>query len=143
MLCLAGPALSGARWSVVAVTTATGGHAPVRLAGGCEPPIAATSNALSAAAAAGPDACTGLARTRCQPQRTAFRPADAGRSAARRGPPGTRPGEAIADEKDVGVPLIGPHVAHWFCPFRLLGRWRRTGCYCGTMAGAPSRNTYF
>lgn len=81
MLCLAGPAFSrairarhaaachraagqraavrvtrSAAATVTAVTAATDGHAPIRLASGCEPPIAATYNALSAAAAAGPDA---------------------------------------------------------------------------------------
>lgn len=47
---------SSAAATVTAVTTATAGHPPMRLASGCEPPIAVTYTAFSPAAAAGPDA---------------------------------------------------------------------------------------
>ena len=46
---------SSAAAAVTAVTAATDGHAPMRLASGCEPPIAARYSALSPAATPGPD----------------------------------------------------------------------------------------
>jgi len=51
----AGRVTSSAAATVTTVTAATDGHAPMRLASGCEPPIAARYSALSPAAAPGPD----------------------------------------------------------------------------------------
>ena len=91
---------------VTAVTTATDGHAPMRLARGCEPPIAATYTALRLAAAA--------ARARYQSR------ADQAPAAANSAPPRSRrpvrratripparPRAATADDRDVAVPLTG------------------------------------
>ena len=97
---------SSAAAVVTAVTTATEGHAPMRLARGCEPPIAATYTAVRLTAVACRMRGTSLARTRRLPRRTARRPGHGGPSAVRRGTP-ARPRAATADDRDVGVPLMG------------------------------------
>ncbi len=81
---------SPARVTTAAAATGHGcgpqdrGHAPTRLASGCEPPIAATYTAPSPAAAAGPRARYHSGRTRRRPRRTAPRRAHGGPSIARR-----------------------------------------------------------
>ena len=93
--------------TVTAVTTATDGHAPMRLARGCEPPIAATYTALRLAAAAGPDARY-QSRAHQAPAAANSAPPRSRRPVRRatRNPP-ARPRAATAEDRDVGVPLTG------------------------------------
>lgn len=92
--------------TVTAVTTATDGHAPMRLARGCEPPIAARYTALRLAAAAGPEARY-QSRAHQAPAAANSAPPSSRRPVCRatRNPP-ARPRAATADDRDVGVPLM-------------------------------------
>src|SRR5258708_6195977 len=97
---------SSAAATVTAVTARTDGQAPMRLASGCEPPIATAYSALSPTAATGPDARY-QSRAHEAPAAANSAPARSRRPVQRpaRNPPAS-PTAATADEGTVAVSLM-------------------------------------